>query len=423
MVTSINPRRRILRGLQRVIDNGLSREESLESILKELPYKYYAKWTSLFYGCLRSYYYLMPWIEQVRLSSGKSKKLPREIQIILVMAAHQYKLMSTFPSYAIIQESLKLIPRKYLSLRKYVGFILREIERSKIPIPFRIDLPDWLRGQIPSILEEGFISDLSQRLMEEPSSFFYCKNVADSEQFKSVTKEIHTFKNLNFDQRLALIEKGAVFGESISISMPLRFEGQPKTYLDLCSAPGSKLSVALLEYPEAQIWAIEKDSLRYRSTLKRLMDNPATCKELHRLQFINADALDWMTGFENESMDFILLDAPCSALGTVLNHPEFLTLKKNQRVDHLSELQLKLINNALPLLKSGGQLLYSVCTFRLEECDMIMKRCSQEHKNIQFIHDDSILGEKIFQCDYGQYVWGDRDKANQLFYFQRILKN
>ena len=113
MSSNINPRRRILKGLQKVLYKGLSREEVLESILKDLPNDYCSKWTALFYGSLRSYNYLMPWLEQVRLSSGKPKKLPREVQLILLMAAHQFKLMSSFPSYAVVQESLKLVPRQF----------------------------------------------------------------------------------------------------------------------------------------------------------------------------------------------------------------------------------------------------------------------------------------------------------------------
>ena len=105
MSSNINPRKRILKGLQKVLDNELSREEVLEYILEDLPNNYRSKWTSLFYGCLRSYNYLMPWLEEVRRRSGKPKKLPREVQFLLLMAAHQFKLMSSFPSYAVIQES------------------------------------------------------------------------------------------------------------------------------------------------------------------------------------------------------------------------------------------------------------------------------------------------------------------------------
>ena len=123
--------------------------------------------------------------------------------------------------------------------------------------------------------------------------------------------------------------------------------GQPQNYLDLCSAPGTKLSVALQTFPHAKLWAVEKDSSRYSDTLKRLKSNPATSEEIHRLNFVNADAMEWMEQITRESMDFILLDAPCSALGTILNHPEFLTLKESQSFDYLSDLQFKLLSKAL----------------------------------------------------------------------------
>jgi len=422
MSANVNPRRRILKGLQLVIDKGVSREEALEFVLKNLPNKYNAKWTSLFYGCLRSYNYLMPWLEEIRLGSGKSKKLPREIQLLLLMAAHQFKLMDSFPSYAIIQESLKLIPRKYFSLKKYVGFLLREIERSSIPLSHDIKIPDWFNRQFPKTLSDGFSDEFSRRLIEEPSSALYCKSVLELGTLTPVAKYLYTFDNLNLEQRLALIDRGAVFGELASISMPLRFVGQPKKYLDLCSAPGSKLSIALLAYPKAQIWAVEKNLTRYNSTLKRLRQNPAIHQELHRLRFINADALELMATIETASMDFILLDAPCSALGTILNHPEFLTLKKSQLFDYLSDLQFDLLSKALSLLKPGGQMIYSVCTFRKEECEMVIKRFFEKHRNIHLPKDSSILGERILPCDYGQYIWGGKGMINQLFYFQRIVK-
>ena len=422
MSSNINPRKRILKGLQKVLDNELSREEVLEYILEDLPNNYRSKWTSLFYGCLRSYNYLMPWLEEVRRRSGKPKKLPREMQFLLLMAAHQFKLMSSFPSYAVIQESLKLVPKQYFSLRKYVGFLLREIERTNVPISYDIKLPEWLLNQFPKALHKELAAEFSQRLIEEPSSALYTKSPVQSDIIQAMAQDVYTFDNLNLEQRLRMIERGAVFGELLSLTMPMRFVGQPLSYLDLCSAPGTKLSVALQEYPKAEFWAVEKDSSRYRATLDRLEQNSAVRKELHRLNFVNADALQWMEQMDSESMDFILLDAPCSALGTILNHPEFVTLKQSQSFDYLPDLQFELLSKALRLLKAGGQLIFSVCTFRSEETEMIIKRCAEQYGDMHFANDDSILGETIFKNDYGQYAWGARGRANQLFYFQRIVK-
>ena len=53
---------------------------------------------------------------------------------------------------------------------------------------------------------------------------------------------------------------------------------------------------------------------------------------------------------------------------------------------------------------------------------MIIKRCCEQYKNIHLVDDSSILGEKVFKANYGQYIWGARGRANQLFYFQRMVK-
>ena len=76
MSSNVNPRRRVMRGLQKVLDRGQSREEALDSILKDLPARYCAKWTSLFYGCLRSYNYLMPWLEEIRKKAVNQRSYP-----------------------------------------------------------------------------------------------------------------------------------------------------------------------------------------------------------------------------------------------------------------------------------------------------------------------------------------------------------
>ena len=129
MSVSINARKRILKYLEQVLDRGMSREQALEAILAGMDQSHRARWTSLFYGCLRSYRYLLPWIEAIRKSKGSSKKIPRSLELLLLMSAHQLRLMNSFPAYAVIQEGLKLIPKPLSRLKKYVGFLLREIER------------------------------------------------------------------------------------------------------------------------------------------------------------------------------------------------------------------------------------------------------------------------------------------------------
>lgn len=423
METHLNPRRRILNCLEQVLDKGLGREQGLETILAGIPAIQRARWTALFYGCLRSHYYLLPWLEFLRRSKGSSKKLPRKLELLLLMAAHQLRMMDSFPAYAVIQESLKLVPRSHAYLKKYVGFLLREIERSDIKINDNLSLPNWLKDEVPAVLGDDFCDELQKRLMLEPSSACFVPVNPNHSGLNHLGRQIYTFSNLDGLERKKLIELGAVFGESLSLSMPLRFTNEPENYLDLCSAPGSKLSVALLVYPHAKVWAVEKNPLRYASTLERLNQNPRVRSELHRLNFFNLDALDWLEGVEPESMDCIMLDAPCSALGTLLNHPEFLNYKSSQLVENLPALQLELLRKAVPLLKSGGQLIYSVCTFRSMECFDVIEQCRREFDYLNLVSGQSLFGERLVSESLGQYVWGRQKEANQLFYCQKFIRN
>jgi 16S rRNA (cytosine967-C5)-methyltransferase len=79
---------------------------------------------------------------------------------------------------------------------------------------------------------------------------------------------------------------------------------------------------------------------------------------------ICADATEWMPP---SSFDAILLDAPCSATGTIRRHPDVLRLKRPRDVQALIETQDKLLAAALAMLRPGGRLIYAVCSLQPEE--------------------------------------------------------
>ena len=281
-----------------------------------------------------------------------------------------------------------------------------------------IVLPDWLLNEVPKVLEEEFVEDFRQRMNEEPSSAFFTKGQVSLDSVQAIGRDSYTFENLNLEQRLDMIEQRAIFGELLSFTMPIRVCGSATKLSGPVFCTWYQTKCCFTGFPKAQLWGIEKDSQRYAATIKRLRQNTRVARELHRLNFINEDALHWMEQMDPESMDFILLDAPCSALGTILNHPEFLSLKESQSFDHLPDLQFELLSKALNLLKPGGQIIYSVCTFRSEESEMIIKRCVEQHKNIHLADDSSILGEKVFRGDYGQYIWGLEGEPINCFIFR-----
>ncbi|MFC5069898.1 16S rRNA (cytosine(967)-C(5))-methyltransferase RsmB [Flaviflagellibacter deserti] len=124
---------------------------------------------------------------------------------------------------------------------------------------------------------------------------------------------------------------------------------------DLCAAPGGK--TAQLAAAGADVTAVDRSAPR----LRRLTEN------LKRLgleaQTIAADA----AALHTAPFDAILLDAPCSATGTIRRHPDVAWLKSEKDIASLADLQTRLLDGAVRLLKPGGILVYSTCSLEPEE--------------------------------------------------------
>jgi 16S rRNA (cytosine967-C5)-methyltransferase len=125
---------------------------------------------------------------------------------------------------------------------------------------------------------------------------------------------------------------------------------------DLCAAPGGK--AAQLAAAEARVIAVERDASR----LDRLHEN------FRRLRLdvetVAADATQWRPAAR---LDAVLLDAPCSATGTIRRHPDVLHLKRPRDLAGLYEQQDRLLDSAATMLRPGGRLIYAVCSLQPEE--------------------------------------------------------
>jgi 16S rRNA (cytosine967-C5)-methyltransferase len=125
---------------------------------------------------------------------------------------------------------------------------------------------------------------------------------------------------------------------------------------DLCAAPGGK--TAQLASAGASVVAVERDPAR----MLRLRENLARLRL--KADLVQADALTWQPG---ELFDAVLLDAPCSATGTIRRHPDVPYIKKPRDVQGLVATQDQLLEAAARLLKPGGRLIYAVCSLQPEE--------------------------------------------------------
>jgi 16S rRNA (cytosine967-C5)-methyltransferase len=154
--------------------------------------------------------------------------------------------------------------------------------------------------------------------------------------------------------------EGRLWVQDAAAALPARLLApQPgERVADLCAAPGGK--TGQLAAAGAAVTALERDPTR----LARLAEN------LHRwglnADLVQADATRWTPP---ALFDAVLLDAPCSATGTIRRHPDILHLKRPRDVQTLTEAQDALLQAAAAMLRPGGRLLYAVCSLQPEEAE------------------------------------------------------
>ena len=156
---------------------------------------------------------------------------------------------------------------------------------------------------------------------------------------------------------LAGFEAGEWWVQDAAAAIPARLLGVAagELVLDLCAAPGGK--TAQLAAAGAEVTAVDRSASR----LTRLSQN---LERLHlKAEVVCADGLS----FAAEPYDAVLLDAPCTATGTMRRHPDVAWTKKEGDLAGLASLQVRLLDHAAGLVRPGGRLVYCVCSLEPDE--------------------------------------------------------
>lgn len=165
--------------------------------------------------------------------------------------------------------------------------------------------------------------------------------------------------------------------------------------LDLCAAPGGKAAALAEHHPNATVVASDRVRGGTRRTAKLRNGRPG-------LHVLRADGTS--PPLPAESFDTVLVDAPCSGLGTLRAHPELRWRRNPEDVRRLANVQRRLLTAAAALVRPGGQLVYATCTLLAEENDDVVAALTEgstgwEHEDrrpqlgaaARFIGDDLAL--------------------------------
>ncbi|MDM7457901.1 MAG: transcription antitermination factor NusB [Paracoccus sp. (in: a-proteobacteria)] len=168
-------------------------------------------------------------------------------------------------------------------------------------------------------------------------------------------------------------DEGAWWVQDAAAALPVRLlDPRPdEAIADLCAAPGGK--TLQLAAAGARVTALDISEQR----LKRVAENLSRCGLAADL--VAGDALQWRP---DAAPDAILLDAPCSATGTIRRHPDLPYVRDGHGIAELIELQAALLDHALSVLRPGGRLVFATCSLIPDEGEVQIDEALSRHRGL-----------------------------------------
>jgi len=362
----------------------------------------YSKIKNIVFGILRNHY----WIDEVIKTLVKPNN-PISNLIILRIAIYEI-YFSNKKSYAITNDLVNLAKINKLPFG-FINAILRKIILEKQSIQDKVNLnntqvkynlPKWLINKL-----DKYNPDELLIFREEPYITIRLNHnkISLDEYIKlllnnNINYIIHN-DYLVITSRVKIIDiplfiDGYVFIQDIGaqefIKFFDKFINNKKTVLDVCAAPGGKLT-QILEQNKYQVTAVDINQDR----LSKIHEN------LDRLQLSCNLLLGDATTIEfNNKFDCIIADVPCSATGTIKRNPDIIISRRLEDVQNFVTTQRNIIDNIWQYLADDGLLIYATCSVLEEENIQNIQYFTQKYDDFRLIED---LNIKITSYNDGFY--------------------
>lgn len=423
-----------------LIEDGAWAKETLDKILQGKEVTLRNLTTEIVYGSLQNLY-LLDHILSFYLKRPLEKLTPH-IRNILRSALYQLEFLERVPKKQVVFDSVRLAGRYgHKGVQGLVNGVLNTVLREKKwTLPTSVLERLSIQYSHPSWLVKRWLEYLSEEDTEELLKWNNRRNplcirvntlVTAPEEYMEKLEEAKISYEIDTDIKQALLLNrsgsvtelpgfydGAIQPQSkASMLSALVLNPQKDEYVaDLCAAPGTKTShISELMQNSGRVFAVDISKARLELAKANLARMKVT-----NVEFIVEDA----TKINLPLMDKILVDAPCSGLGTLNHRPDARYQKTEESFIDLPELQLAILEKAASLLKPGGVLVYSTCTTEKRENSEVVERFINERAKTygEFLEDKEIpLIDGLVRQNYGYQSYSHKTNTDG-FYYCRLKK-
>ena len=391
--------------------------------------------TEIVYGSVRRKRTLDALIDQ--LATKKAHQQPVDLRLILHIGLYQLRYLDHIPTSAAVNTTVDLAKQNgFKGLAGFVNGLLRQyvrlmeaeqkegqeegqkaegrgqkVQSSPHPFPnpqflipnstdpiarlaIQHSYPDWIvaiwleqfgeaeTAQLCEWLNQPPHIDLRinplQTSIEQVEAAMHAKGIA-VERISGLPQALRLPQGVGAIQNLPGFAAGwwSVQDGSAQLVSHLLDPQPGETVIDACAAPGGKTThLAELMQDQGTVWAID----RHASRLKKLKEN-ADRLQLTSIQICTSDSRN-LPQFTHQA-DRVLLDAPCSGLGTLHRHADARWRQTPETVQELAQLQTELINQIATWVKPGGLLVYATCTLHPAENEAVIQHFLSHHPHWQ----------------------------------------
>jgi 16S rRNA (cytosine967-C5)-methyltransferase len=388
--------------IERVTDDAAFASRALDGELKraQLDGRDAALATEIVYGTLR----VLPVLDQriAQVLTRADARMDSFARATLRTATYQLDHLSRLPTHAIVDECVSQVrERRGPKLAGFVNAVLRKLAGTRPADPkpaSALALPSWVQESLLQALGPDRLARLLEQHASTPALCLRADRVARSElqaqliaaqpnaqvQVTSLSPLGLNLRRSGSPRALPGFKDGAFSVQEEGAQLiALAIDAQPgERIADVCAGHGGKTTLLARQVgSEGSLCAIDQDERKLQAIPGELarIGLASVAIELHPVD------LSVGTGGLPAHFDRVLVDAPCTGLGTVLRRPELLLRLRPEDPARMSQLQLKILRSAAKLVRPGGLLAYAVCSPTREEGPEVASAFSAEHADFSYV--------------------------------------
>lgn len=295
---------------------------------------------------------------------------------------------------------------------------IKAVKLEEQPLFIRAEFPEWLVGKLQQSWSDEDILYLGQ-VLQQPAPLDIRVNslLAKREEVIAALKqeEIEAQPTPFSPVGIRLTGNPAINRNALFLSGKIEVQDEGSQILgfllapkrgemvvDFCAGAGGKtLLLGALMHSRGRLYAFDISEKRLNNLKPRLKRSGLSNVHPQHIDSEKDIKLKRLAG----KIDRVLVDAPCSGLGTLRRNPDLKWRQSPESINELQKKQMAILTAAAKLLKSGGRLVYATCSLLPEENQQVIERFLADHPQFSILNCGELLTQqKINLPDTGEFL-------------------